>query len=230
VVKPEKACGVKSPGKSAGTISATAKTEFFDLAVKEAEKSYEEFVPTMTVEFTGEECTLPKKLEAKGATAAEVPVLEEESTGRVQKFSQAIAEAAGVTSLKLGENQAFLKGELTEKLSGAFETQRVGITEGRIFPFPITLVVGIPKTIRVTNLGPRLLKLTEIKVTSGPFTLTDSVPCKNGPLLAALENCTFSVVCNTASSMGVLQIEWSTYVTPGGPTTGHGIRPTSLSC
>jgi hypothetical protein len=231
VVVGSEVCSVKSPGKSSGTLAATAKTEFFDLEIEEkTEKSYEEFVPTMTVEFSGGKCTLPKELVMKGATAAEVPKLEEESIGRTQKFSEAIAKASGVTSLKLGENQAFLIGEDEESLSGESQGRNMAMTEVTLTPWPIVFGGPGSQTETLKNLGPRWVKFVEIKVVSGPFTSTDSVPCKNGNYLMKNQTCNFTVTCVTGGNQGRLDLGWGVYPIGGGPALGSGGRGVGLLC
>ena len=232
VVAELEACAVKSPGKSSGTLAATAETEFFDQVIEEekTEKSYEEFVPTMTVLFSGEKCTLPKELSMTGATAAEVPKLEEESTARTQKFSKAIAEASGVTSLKLGENQAFLTGEDEESLSGENQGRNMAMTEITINPWPIVFGGPGSQTETLKNLGPRLVKFVEIVVVSGPFTRTDSVPCKNGNYLMKNQTCNFTVTCTTGGNQGRLDLGWGVYSAIGNPALGSGGRGLGLLC
>jgi hypothetical protein len=229
VSKFEKACSVKSTGKSTGVIAMTASTKFFETEVKEVEKGYEELTPTTTVEITGAECKFASKLEMSGATAAETSKLEEENTKRVWKLSKAIGEESGVTSLKLGKNQAFLIGEDKESLSGSHKEEALAVTEVVITP-PFLIFENrlSPTTVIIENLGPENIVVTEIKVESGAFEAEDPEECKESHY-APDEECVFAAQCTTLPSVGNLLIQWAV-LNGKGTAVSFGKRRPTASC
>lgn len=227
VSKFEKKCSVKNPGGSTGVLLMTATTTFFETEVKEVEKGYEEVVPKMTVEITGAECTFPTKLEMSGATSAEVPKLEEEAVERQQKFSKSIAEESGVTSLKLGENQAFLTGEDKEVLSGAHEGEALATTVIIVNPASLFFITTEAIMVTLENIGPRNVKITNIEIEAGPFTRIDA-NCK-GNKFEPTNQCGFCVECNSSPSAGVLRIAWDV-LNENDEMVGFGARRITLGC
>lgn len=229
VSKAEKLCSVKSPSKSTGVLSATATTKFFDKEVAKVTRAYEELVPTMTVEITGVECPFPTKLLISGATAGEVPRLEEEFVERPQVFSKAAAEQSGVTSLKLGKNQAFLIGEDKEALSGAHKKDPLGFTD--VILGPPQLFIPEPafsEAMFLENIGPERVKFTNILLENGAFEVTDAAPCKN-EVFAADVSCPISIECLAGPSVGTLLVEWDV-LNNALAVIGFGRRRATLSC
>lgn len=229
VSKFEKACSVKSPGKSTGVLSATATTKFFVKEVSKVAKTYDELVPTMTVEISGGECPYSSKLEMSGATAAEVPKPEEEAVERVQKFSTAIAEQSGATSLKLGGNQAFLIGEDKEALSGGHEEEALGITEVLFNPAQMFFTAtGVRQNMWLDNNGPLTVKYTKIEIEAGPYNVIDDVPCKEFGWAADVI-CVIKLECLTLPSVGKLLVRWDV-LDANLAVVSAGKRRTTLSC
>lgn len=229
VSKFEKACSVKSAGKSTGVIGITATTKFFETEVKEVEKGYEELTPTTTIEISGAECAFPAKFEMSGATAAEVPKLEEEVTKRAQKFSKAIAEESGVTSMKLGKSQAFLTGEDKESLSGAHKEEAMAVTNVTVDPLSLVFVKTFdPRSVLIKNLGPRKIEISKVEVEAGAFVRNDPEGCIGGTFEAA-QSCLVPVECISLPSAGKLLVEWDV-LNAGGKVVGFGKRRVLLSC
>lgn len=226
----EKTCTISSPGQSAGTLSATVARKFFILEVENVEQAYEEFVPTMTVEFTGVFCPLPEELKMGGTTAAEAPKVEEELVERTLKFSQAIEEASGVEGLTLGANPAYITGEGSEVLNGAFSEEAFGTTEISVSPSPVKFGGLESRFVVITNTGPMKVKYTKIEIVegAGPFTLTDFTPCK-GKEFPATKTCTIGVTCNTTSNVGKLEIRWD-ILAANGDLMGFNRRFVNLTC
>jgi len=230
VSKFEKACSVKSPGKSTGVLAGTATAKFFETEVKKVEKGYEQFTPTMTVEISGSECSFPSKLETSGATAAEAPKLEEETATRLQKFSKAAAEEAGVTSLKLGANQAFLTGEVKESLSGAHKEEAMGITDVVFNPMFIAFEeTGFTQGVIIKNIGPRKAKITDLALEAMGFALDDTIQHCKGKTLAAADECVFGVSCMTWLSAGWAVVKWDV-LNNNDVVVGAGKRRMVLGC
>jgi hypothetical protein len=235
VSKFEKTCTVKSPGKSTGVLAITATTDFFQTEVKEAEKAYEKLMPSGTIEISGAECALASKLEMSGATAAEVPKLEEEIAKRPQKFSKAIAEEAGVTSLKLGASQAFMTGEVKESLSGAHKEEAMGFTEVVIEPFSVIFTTLNARTgVVLRNIGPRKAKITNIEVESGGFVREDTSNCKGStlnyiPPPDLPHECVFIVECTVLPTAGKLLVSWDV-INDNGKKVGFTTRRPLASC
>lgn len=205
-----KFCAVKSPGQSSGTLAATLETKILEKEVSEVPKTYDELTPQMTIEISGAGCTLPKELKMKGKTAAEVPQVGTAGITRAQKFSKAIAEQAGVTSLALGENQAFLTGTIVEKLSGANANEQVGTLF--FWARPRSLALGgvgpaFAKPVTITNLSNvRDIKIIAITVFMGNYTIDEPMPACKGLTVAPQGTCTVSVVCNAAGN-GMFEVE-----------------------
>jgi hypothetical protein len=230
VSKFEKACSVKSPGKSTGVLTGTATGKFFQTEVKEVERGYERFTPTMTVEISGAECGFSSKLEMSGATAAEVPKLEEEIAKRPQKFSKAIAEESGVTSLKLGANQAFMTGEVKESLGGAYKEEAMGITSVILNPMSLLFTeTGFAMGVILKNIGPRKVKVTNIELEAGAFEVDDTIQQCKGKTLAVTAECLFGVTCITLPSAGQLVVEWDV-LNDNGKVVGFAKRRMVLGC
>lgn len=228
VGKFEKTCSVKSPGKSTGVLAATATTKFFEVEVAKVERAYEELVPTMTVEISGAECSFPTKLEMSGATAAEVPQLEQEGTERVRKFSKAIAEQSGVTSLKLGKNQAFLIGEEKESLSGTHKKEALGMT-AVVFPAQMFFAeTGVSQALFLENTGPLSVEFTNVEIEAGPYALADAVPCKEN-VFAEEISCPVTIECATLPSTGKLLVKWEV-LSDNLTAVVAGERRATLSC
>lgn len=207
VSKAEKACSVKSPGKSSGVLSATATTKFLVKEVSKVAKAYDEIVPAMTVEISGGECAFASKLEMSGTTAAEVPEPEVEATERVQKFSKTSVEQSGVSGLKLGKNQAFLIGEDKEALSGAHKKEALGITEVILNPSQLIFIAPPERlTIELENTSPLLVEYTTVIVEAGPYFLNQGC---TGRTFSNTEGCVFGVECQASPSTGTMLVEWN---------------------
>jgi len=207
----EKTCTVKSPGKSAGVLSATLTTNFLEEEEVEGEKYYDEASLAMVVEITGKECVYPEKTEVKGTTAREVPAPGQESVERTEKFSKAIAEESGVAGLTFGASPAFLSGQNTERASGAYVGAPVGVTPVSVQPVPIEFTGG-PATTKLVkianNTALATIKLLEIGLT-GPYGLFDPNSCINRNLqpFAPVDVCTVEVKCNEAKQ-GTFFVKW----------------------
>ena len=215
----EKACTVKSPGKSAGTLAATASTKFLRKGFESGEKFYDEVTLAMIVEITGEECVFPEKTEVFGTTAREVPKLGEEVTKRTGKFSKAIAEESGVSGLAFGKNPAFLTGESTEQLSGGHSGAPIGVSALTVLPAPVAFTgPTTTKKVKIFNTSTVTIKLTEFGLT-GPYGLADPNGCLNSqvPNTPFANFCEVTLTCNQAQP-GTFFVKWG--VVPAGGATG----------
>ena len=207
----EATCTVKSPGKSAGVLSATLTTHFLEKEVGEVDKYYDEAGVTMVVEITGKGCGYPEKTEVKGTTAREVPTPGEESEERTEKFSKAITEESGVAGLVFGTNPAFLSGQNTERASGPHYPAPIGVTPVVVLPVPVEFTggPGTTKPVKIfDNTKLSTIKLLEIGLT-GPYGLFDPNTCINRNLqpFAPVDVCTVEVKCNEASQ-GTFFVKW----------------------
>jgi hypothetical protein len=227
VSKAEKACSVKSPGKSSGVLAATTTTKSLVKEVSKVSKFYDEVVPVMTIEISGAECSFPSKLEMSGATAAEVPKPEEEAAERVRKFSKTSVEQSGVSGLKLGANQAFLIGEDKEALSGAHKKEAMGITDVVTDPAQLIFLGLERKTITLENTAPVLVEYTTVIVEAGAFFLNQGC---TGRTFSNTELCGFGVECQVFPSGGTMLIEWNVLELSSEELISDGERKVPLIC
>ncbi|HEX4463489.1 MAG TPA: hypothetical protein VH042_02475 [Solirubrobacterales bacterium] len=213
----EKTCAVKSPGKSAGVLSAALTTQFLEEEVAKTEKYYDKAALTMIVELTGEECPYPEKTEVKGTTAREVPAPGEESKERTEKFSKAITEESKVAGLTFGASPAVLTGQNTERASGAYSGAPITVSAITVQPVPIEFTEGpgTTKQVKIFNTAIHVtIKLLEIGFT-GPYGLFDPNHCINAqlPPVSMMNFCTVELKCNEAK-MGTFFLKWNTTTAP----------------
>jgi hypothetical protein len=213
----EKTCAVKSPGKSAGVLSAALTTQFLEEEVAKTEKYYDKAALTMVVELTGEECPYPAKTEVKGTTAREVPAPGEESKERTEKFSKAITEESKVAGLTFGASPAVLTGQNTEQASGAYSGAPIGVSAITVLPVPIEFTggPGTTKQVKIFNTAAHVtIKLLEIGLT-GPYGLFDPNHCVNAqlPPIPTMNFCTVELKCNEAK-VGTFFLKWNTTTAP----------------
>ncbi len=214
----EKACTVKSPGKSTGVLAATAATKFLRKGFESGEKFYDEVALFMVVEITGKECVFPEKTEVFGTTAREVPKMGEEVTKRTGKFSKAIAEESGVSGLSFGKNAAYLTGESTEQLNGGHTGAPIGVNAVTVLPVPVAFTgPTTTKKVKIFNTSTVTIKLTEFGLT-GPYGLADPNGCLNSqvPTTPFANFCEVTLTCNQAQP-GTFFVKWQV-VPPGGAT------------
>jgi hypothetical protein len=213
----EKTCTVKSPGKSAGVLSAALTTQFLEEEVAEVEKYYDKAALTMVVELTGEKCSLPAKTEVKGTTAREVPAPGEESKERTEKFSKAIAEESKVAGLTFGTSAAFLSGQNTERPSGTYSGAPISVSALTVLPAPIVFTGGPTTSVLVSiqNLSSHVtIKLLDMGLT-GTYSLLDPNSCLNRqlPPVFPMNVCIVEVKCNQANP-GTFFVKWNTTTAP----------------
>jgi hypothetical protein len=215
-VEGNKFCVVSSPGKSTGTLAAAATMKFLEKEVSKTEKYYDQIALTMGVNFSGAGCALVKENTVEGTIAAEVPQLGEKTAKRVQKFSQTIAEASGVSNLKFDNFAAYLDGEDKEVLSGVHKEQQMAPVPVTINPAPVAFAgigAGNAKAVTIGNVGVRNLELKELGVT-GPYGMVDPNNCTMNPLTVPPNmgnTCTVTVTCNEAKP-GKFLVVWKVAV------------------
>jgi hypothetical protein len=230
-----KVCTVKSPGQASGTLTATLATSLVEKELSKAAKAYDEVKPTMTVETSGAFCTFPKTMKMAGATAAAVPKVTEESTNRTQKFSKSIAEEAGITSMTLGEKQAFFTGEDSEELSGAHAGEQIGTIFFWVRPRTLTFTgtgAGNSKPTTITNLSDTYkIKVIAVTVFQGNYTVNEPMPttCKNN-IWNPGATCTLTVICNaTPNNPGRITVEVD-QLNAGGTIINSDARDVTMTC
>jgi hypothetical protein len=229
-----KVCTVKSPEQSTGTLTATLATSFVEKEISKAAKTYDEVKPTMTVETSGALCSLPKTMKMAGATAAAVPKVTEAVTKRSQKFSKSIAEEAGLTSMTLGEKQAFFTGEDSEQLSGAHSGQQVGTLFFWARPRTLAFTgtgAGNSKTFTTTNLSNTFkIKIIAIDLFQGNYTINEPMTACKGNDWAAGQSCTTTVICNaTPNNPGKITVE-ADQLNAGGTIINSDARDVTMTC
>jgi hypothetical protein len=229
-----KVCTVKSPEQSSGTLTATFATNFAEKEVSEVPKAYDEVKPTMTVETSGGSCTFPKTMKMAGATAAAVPALIEEAVKRTQKYSQSIAEEAGLTSMTLGGEQAFFTGEDTEQLNGAHSGQPIGTLFFWVRPRALSFTgmgMGNSKTTTITNLSTTLkIKVISVTLFQGNYTVSEPMTACKGNKWGPGQSCTLTVICNaTPNNNGLITVE-ADLLDAGGGIYKSDARDVTMTC
>jgi len=229
-----KVCTVKSPEQTSGTLTATLATSLVEKEVSKAAKAYDEVKPTMTVETSGASCTFPKTMKVAGATAAAVPKVTEEAVKRTQKFSKAIAEEAGITSMTLGEKQAFFTGEDSEQLSGAHSGQQVGTLFFWVRPRTLSFTgtgMGNSKTTTITNLSNTFkIKVIAVDLFLGNYTINEPMTACKGNVWNPGTSCTLTVICNaTPNNPGTIRVE-ADQLNAGGTIINSDARDVTMTC
>lgn len=228
-------CKVKSPGQSFGTLSMSATGESFAKEKGGVVKYYDTFSPKTTIEIVSELCPFSELTlgELAGTTAAEVPKAFQESKERTQTFTQKIAEESGTSGLTYAEENAVLTGTAIMQLAGGNAGLQMGIIPFTVKPTPIVFA-GIgganAKAVTIKNVSnANNIKLKDIKIMNGPYTLTEPVPACKGRKVTPGNSCAVTVTCNATPSNGVLFVEVDELNAADG-VIGNGARGIRMRC
>ncbi len=230
----EGVCSVNSPGKSAGTLSSSIAATVVAGEIGKAMKAYDVITPKMTVIFLGEECPYTEiNGEISGKIPAEVPKPGEESKERTQKYSKEVEKDAGSSLLFGGTSKASMSGEITETLSGANKGKPQKVQAVKVTPPAPVAFAGVgpgnARQIMIKNVGDLKVKLTNLEIFLGPYTLTEPAPPCKGKELVKNATCTTTIECNIAMSGGVFWVKWDE-LNAAGNVVGFDGHLHRLSC